>query len=126
MTQEHKHRTLHREQFGNTWVDVKLIELRTQKLDNGCWEYTGPRHPQGYGMITTVDADTLNFGMSTTHRVAMKIKLKCELGRHDYVLHKCDNFACINPDHLYIGDHSEMSGKRKPFKWKNRKKTLKK
>lgn len=118
-------RTLHRQLFGNTWIDVGLLELRTKYLDNDCWEYTGPKHHQGYGMITTVDRDTLNFGMATTHRIAMKMHLNRDLHREEYVLHTCGNPACINPDHLYIGDHSDMVKKRKPFKWKNRKKTLK-
>jgi hypothetical protein len=126
MTQERKERLLHREQFGDVWVDTRVLESRSQLMPNGCIEYTGPRHQQGYGMITVVHDDTLGFGMMTTHRLAMKMKLKSAIARHDYVLHKCKNPACMNPDHLYIGDHSDMVKQRGGgWKWKKNQTTLK-
>jgi hypothetical protein len=114
-------RILHREQFGDVWVDTRVLESRSQVMPNGCIEYTGPRHQQGYGMITIVYADTLKFGMTTTHRLAMKMKLKSPIARHDYVLHTCKNPACMNPNHLYFGDHSDMVKLRGGgWKWKKK------
>lgn len=60
-----------------------------------CIEYNGYRNGDGYGLLSGV----------LTHRLAWALKH----GRmpSKFVLHKCDNPPCINPDHLYDGSHND-------------------
>ena len=62
-----------------------------------CWEWMGSLGGPGYG----------NWGyrkQGTAHRAAFKLFN----GEPDgFVLHKCGNRKCCNPDHLYDGDQRQ-------------------
>lgn len=71
---------------------------------NGCINYTGPKHRQGYGFVGARDSQTLKRLMVTAHRVAMRIKLSRAIADTEFIIHTCSNPACVNPDHLILGD----------------------
>lgn len=65
-----------------------------------CWNWTGYKHPNGYAQMGD---GSPNHKCTFAHRVSWQIHFG-EIPEGKWVLHKCDNPPCSNPDHLWIGD----------------------
>lgn len=74
-----------------------------QKGD-GCWEWTGTRRPDGYGLFSAGPS-----GQIRAHRVAWELTNGPIPDRLN-VCHQCDNPPCVRPDHLYLGDQKRNIG----------------
>lgn len=72
----------------------RLLPL-IEKSD-GCWGFRGMKTYAGYGRLYCWG------GMQMAHRVSYVLH-KGEIPAGLWVLHKCDNPPCTNPEHLFLG-----------------------
>lgn len=115
--------------IGNIGIDEPFFFSRLIDADNDCLEWTGAKHRQGYGMVGIVKLNDDKRTMEVAHRVAMMLHLGRDLGRFDFVFHKCGNNLCCNPAHLELGqardrkpvmDASRAIGMAPPIQKQNR------
>lgn len=77
---------------------------------NDCIEWTGAIDTHGYGQLYMKLNGTRK--LYRAHRMSFWM---CHGVNPEgqMVLHKCHNRKCINPEHLYLGDHKQNMADRK-------------
>jgi hypothetical protein len=81
-----------------------------EDLESGCWIWRGPTI-RGYGVLTIGSRTNGTRRNEYAHRVAWEI-YRGPIPAGLFVLHRCDNPACSNPAHLFLGSHDDNMADR--------------
>jgi len=80
-------------------TELEKFEARFEVVtESGCWLWTGAVWSGGrYGCFR---------GKESAHKASLRLYRGTPTSKEEHVCHRCDVTLCVNPDHLFVSDHS--------------------